>query len=108
MLEGLFKETAELVDAVLGSIAFSGSAYSWGSFDWVQRSTVVAYDPIMAGSAYLLDARSTLRRRRADIVSALPDFYEKSAGLFDGRKTNASDIDRRDQAFLIFLRSFTL
>jgi len=53
-------------------------------------------------SQYLGD-QEELRRRKKEIVAALPSFYDEHYDDFDGRKTNATDIARRDSAMSMFL-----
>lgn len=105
-LEALFVETIQLVFDVLGRGAFWLWRTRAGRYDWVERPTVVAYDPIMAGFSRMLDRGDRLREMAEPLRGSLPSFYETNGALFDGRKTNASDIGARDESFRLFLESF--
>ncbi len=106
-LEEMFVRTTELVFEVLGERAFWLYRERGGSLEWVQRPTLVAYDPIMFGFSRLLAEGDQLKARAKEIQDAMEQFYEENYALFDGRKTNASDIESRDEATGTFLEGFT-
>lgn len=105
-LKQLFISTADLTYEVLGSRAFWLWRARAGTHVWVERPAYIAYDPIMAAFSRLLEHREALRSRRDEIRSNLPNFYEAHYADFDGRKTNPSDIRRRDEVFYDFFSQF--
>ncbi len=105
-LESLFEETIKLVEDVLGERAFWLWRDRQGQRQWVRRPTLVAYDPVMHGfSSHLQDA-GMLRAKAAEIREQISAFYDANYDVFDGRKVNASDVARRDEAFDQFLLTF--
>ena len=65
----------------------------------------VAYDSVMYAFSAMLDRATELRGAASTIQNGLETFYVENYELFDGRKTNASDIAARDEAFVEFLAS---
>jgi hypothetical protein len=105
-LEDIFSRTADLAYDVLGEQAFWLWRKRSGSYVRVERPALTAYDPIMAAFSRLLDHSDSLFSRREEILSQMKDFYEKNDAHFDGRKTNPSDIRRRDALFYDFLKQY--
>ena len=66
----------------------------------MDRPTLIAYDSIMYGFSLFLDRAEQMKEQAAVIVDGRSAFYEQNYSLFDGRKTNASDIARRDDALV--------
>jgi hypothetical protein len=105
-LEELFKKTADLTYDVLGERAFWLWRARAGSHVWIDRPAYVAYDPVMAGFSKLISHGDILRSRREDISNDIRKFYEINHAHFDGRKTNPSDLRRRDELFFQFLSKY--
>lgn len=99
----LFTRAADLTYSVLSEGAFWLWRARAGTHVWVERPVYIAYDPIMAGFSRMLDYREILESKSEQIQSELPGFYEQHYVEFDGRKTNPSDIRRRDELFYAFL-----
>jgi hypothetical protein len=57
----------------------------------------------MAAFSRMLGHGDDLQSKSAEIQADLPGFYEEHYVDFDGRKTNPSDIRRRDELFYAFL-----
>lgn len=104
----LFKSTTELVWSVLGEKAFWLYRERAGSLEWVARPTLVAYDPIMFAFSRLLDHGDQLKARAVEVQNAMEGFYAENYALFDGRKTNATDIEQRDEVTGSFFEKFVL
>jgi hypothetical protein len=102
-LRAIFEETVKLVWDVLGERAFWLWRDRQGKRGWVDRPTLIAYDAVMLSFSQYLGDQEELRRRKKEIVAALPSFYDEHYDDFDGRKTNATDIARRDSAMSMFL-----
>jgi len=105
-LGSVFDGTIKLVDDVLGMRAFWLWRERGGQHAWVEQPTYVAYDAVMHAFSDHLGAADKLRAQRDAIQSGMPVFYEKNYEAFDGRKVNASDIAKRDDAFSAHLRQF--
>ena len=60
----------------------------------------------MAGFSKLISHGDVLRSRREDISNDIREFYEINHAYFDGRKTNPSDLRRRDELFFQFLSKY--
>lgn len=103
-LGALFKETVQLVYDVLGDTAFWLWRERGGSHVWVERPTLIAYDSIMFAFSLFADRAEEVKAAGAAIRAGREEFYVESYELFDGRKTNASDITRRDDALVEYLR----
>lgn len=104
-LAGLFRATTQLVYEVLGHAAFWLWRERAGSHVWVERPTLIAYDSIMFAFSQFVSRADEVKARSAAIEAGRQEFYERSYELFDGRKTNASDIARRDDAVVEYLRA---
>jgi Protein of unknown function DUF262 len=104
-LAGVFSETTGLVHEVLGQKAFWLYRDRAGGKVWVERPVLIAYDSVMYAFSAMLDRRTDLRGAASTIRNGLETFYVENYELFDGRKTNASDIAARDEAFVEFLAS---
>src|SRR5262249_3904826 len=100
-----FHRTTKLVYDVLGDEAFWLWRERRGSHVWVDRPTLIAYDSIMYAFGRLLGDTERLVDLAPQIRSARERFYETNYNLFDGRRTNASDIARRDDAVVEFLQT---
>ena len=102
-LRRIFDETVELVWDVLGKQAFWLWRDRQGTRGWVERPTLIAYDAVMFAFSQYLETQDQLRARKRAIARSLPAFYDEYYDDFDGRKTNATDIARRDSAMSVFL-----
>jgi hypothetical protein len=71
----------------------------------VERPVLIAYDSVMYAFSAMSDRATVLRGAAATIRDGLETFYVENYELFDGRKTNASDIAARDEALIGFLTS---
>lgn len=99
-----FAATADLVYEVLGSTAFWLWRERGGSHQWVERPTLIAYDSIMFAFSLFIARSDDVKVHAPEIRGGLQAFYTENYDLFDGRKTNASDITRRDDAVVEYLR----
>jgi hypothetical protein len=104
-LSALFSATTQLVYVVLGDTAFWLWRERGGSHVWVERPTLIAYDSIMFAFSLFVDRADEVKARGVAIKTGREAFYEHNYELFDGRKTNASDITRRDDAVVEYLRT---
>ena len=102
-LKQLFEETVQLVWEVLGERAFWLWRDRAGKRGWVDRPTLIAYDSVMYAFSQSIGDKKRIRERKRAIVQGLPKFYDTHYSDFDGRKTNASDIARRDSAMTAYL-----
>lgn len=106
-LESLFTQTADLTYTVLGDSAFYVRRPRGGTFAWIARPALSAYDPMMAAFSRLIAESDALISEADKIRNDLGSFYERNHAEFDGRKTNPADIRRRDELVYAFLRGYT-
>lgn len=102
----LFENTIKLVFDVLGEDAFRLYRPRKNEWNWLDRPTIVAYEPIMLAFSQRLDHKTELQDQAENIQAALPSFYQTNYGIFEGRKVNRADIESRNEAFLTFLDTF--
>lgn len=105
-LKSIFVNTIELASKILGERAFWLVRDRRGERVWIERPAMTAYDPIMAALSRLLGEANALQANSAKIRSEIEKFYGENYSDFDGRKTNASDIKRRDDLFFEFFNKF--
>lgn len=103
-LEHLFKSTTELVFETLGEKAFWLWRFRYGTWDWLERPTTVAYDSIMRVFSEHLDDADALRAKAAGAQEAIKAFYEDYAADFEARYTNLTNVRRRDELVEEFVR----
>ncbi len=104
-LARVFTDTTALVHDVLGERAFWLYRDRAANKVWVERPVLVAYDSVMHAFGALSHRSAEIRAATVAIRGRLEFFYVENYELFDGRKTNASDIAARDEAFVAFLAS---
>lgn len=102
-LSSLFNETIFLAYDVLGEGAFWLWRHRNGRWNWLSRSTTVAYDTIMYALSERLAAADVIRAKADMIRAALPQFYETHYSDFAARYTNPSNIAARRALFGEFL-----
>lgn len=93
----LFTETTTLVHDTLGVEAFWLWRYRYGTWNWLQRPTTVAYDAIMRAFSEHLDEAVEIRARSEQFQSEIKRFYEEHADSFDARLTNLTNVRERDE-----------
>lgn len=96
-LGATFTATIDLVMDVLGERAFYIRRDRDSGRVWVPRPTLLAYDCVMSAFSQHLDNAEVLRDRRDAVNVALEYLYDKNASDFDGRKTDAKDVQKRDR-----------
>jgi hypothetical protein len=96
-LGATFTATIDLVMDVLGERAFYIRRDRDSGRVWVPRPTLLAYDCVMSAFSQHLDNAEVLRDRRDAVNMALEYLYDKNASDFDGRKTDAKDVQKRDR-----------
>jgi hypothetical protein len=105
-LDRLFVSTVDLAFDLLGVTAFHLFRPRGEGFAWVRRPAFIAYDPILSSLARLQNSAEDLRKSSADIRQGLETFYQEKVEIFDGRKTNPSDIRARDLSFLEYFSRY--
>ena len=106
-LSGIFVSTINLIEDVLGEQAFwlyrkreKSGVEVW---NWLQRPTLAAYEPLMFVFSTMIDRSAELRSAADAIRSGLPDFYKENYSIFGGRNVNAADLTAREQAYRQYL-----
>lgn len=106
----IFVNTVELAYDVLGEKAFfvrrsrQGSRNQAAGQAWVPRATLLAYDVVMAAFSNHLDNAEILRARNEEVQRRIADLYDQNAADFDGRRTDAQDVARRNQLIMDMLQ----
>ena len=106
----IFTNTVELAYDVLGERAFyirrlrQGSRNQQAGQGWVPRPTLLAYDIVMAAFSNHLENAEILRARHDEVQRRIADLYDENADDFDGRRTDAQDVARRNQLIMDMLQ----
>jgi hypothetical protein len=106
----IFINTVELAYDVLGERAFyirrlrQGSRNQQAGQGWVPRPTLLAYDVVMAAFSNHLENAEILRARHDEVQRRIADLYDENADDFDGRRTDAQDVSRRNQLIMDMLQ----
>ena len=106
----IFVNTVELAYDVLGERAFyirrlrQGSRNQQAGQGWVPRPTLLAYDVVMAAFSNHLENAEILRARPDEVQRRIADLYDENADDFDGRRTDAQDVARRNQLIMDMLQ----
>jgi hypothetical protein len=100
-LENLFVKTIELVFGVLGERAFWLYRIRNGEWHWLKRPTTAVYDPLM----FVFSRADVLLKRKKSFQAKMPEFYKKNYEDFEGRNTNLSILNLRDDRFDELVRS---
>jgi hypothetical protein len=92
----MFEGTCELLWGLLGTRAFCRMS-SEGK--WRERPTKIVYDPLMYAASICWKTRKTERllAGKGIVLGEIQDMYKVHADLFEGRRTNASDILPRNR-----------
>lgn len=104
--EFLFNKTIELVYDVFGETAF----YIWrkrsgNKWNWFNRPTKIAYDPLMQVFSQNLDNSKKIIKNKDKIRSQLPKFYQNNYKEFEGRNNNRPYTQRRIKLMQTFLEN---
>ncbi|WP_103256880.1 DUF262 domain-containing protein [Tabrizicola aquatica] len=106
-LSTIFIDTINLIEDVLGEQAFwlyrkrgKEGSETW---NWLQRATLAAYEPLMFVFSTLTYRAMDLRAAAPAIRDGLPEFYKKNYEIFGGRNVNAADLTAREQAYRAYL-----
>lgn len=106
-LSRIFIDTVELIEAVLGEQAFwlyrKRGKEGNETWNWLQRPTLAAYEPLMFVFSSMLDQAESLKQASSSIRDGLADFYKTNYETFGGRNVNAADLTAREQAYRYYL-----
>ena len=105
-LELLFIDTIKLVYEVFGEKAFFLYRHRKTGWSWYERPTTAVYDPLMTVFSTKLSARSRLLESVERINSEIVNFYMKNYEIFEGRNTNPSALEQRDDKLSEFINRF--
>lgn len=105
----LFENTMDLVMDVLKTKAFQfyrKTNRANSELDWTNKPLKVVYDPIMYAFSQKLEYSEVLIQNKECLIEEIKDFYVTNSTSFSGRKTTATDIDRRIDLMFEFLEDF--
>jgi hypothetical protein len=101
-LEQLFVATIKLAADLFGPSAFWLPRRRAGDFTWYRRPTTVVYDPMMFALSHFTNERSHLPFDENTVKERLFNFYSEHSDKFEGRYTNRSNMNERNDLFLNF------
>jgi len=105
----IFVGTVELAYDVLGEKAFYIRRFRQASRNqpagqaWVPRPTLLAYDVVMTTFSNYLDKAELLRTSYEEVQRRIAEVYDQNTADFDGRRTDARDVARRNQLVMDML-----
>ncbi|HFK2693950.1 TPA: DUF262 domain-containing protein [Kluyvera georgiana] len=106
-MESIFVSTLELIDAIFDDQAFRMYRCRKNKYwSWFERPTTAVYDSLMFAVSNFLDYRNELLSKKTEILNSIEQFYIDNYSTFEGRNTNPAALDRRDEAFLNYLKGF--
>lgn len=105
-LEILFTDTIKLIYDIFGESAFYLYRQRKTGWGWFERPTTAVYDPMMMSLSNRLHHREVLIQKKEIIQAELINFYKENYDKFEGRNTNPSALEERDQKFSDFFDRF--
>ena len=105
-LEHLFSDTIELAYELFGDSAFHLYRKRKTSWSWYERPTTAVYDPLMKSLSDRLASKNILISQRDSIIQGMTVFYTDHYEKFEGRNTNPSALEDRDNKFNEFLDGY--
>lgn len=105
-LEILFSDTIKLIYDIFGESAFYLYRQRKTGWGWFERPTTAVYDPMMMSLSNRLHHREVLIQKKDNIQAELINFYKENYDKFEGRNTNPSALEDRDQKFSEFFDRF--
>lgn len=99
-LKELFENTLKLAYDIFGDSAFymyrkRETLNGDEKWNWFSRTTTTVYDPMMQVLSNLLPYKEILVNKKVDIQVEIKNFYKEKYELFEGRKNNKVDIEKR-------------
>jgi len=104
--ELLFKSTIKLAYNLFGDQAFFLYRQRKTGWSWYERPTTAVYDPLMFALSNNLNISEQLLAKKENINQELIEFYRENYTYFEGRNTNPSALENRDQLFIQFISRF--
>lgn len=105
-LEKLFVETTDLAYNIFGPSAFYLYRKRKTGWGWYERPTTAVYDPMMMSLSRRVESKKKLISKKESIVSSLLGFYKAHYEKFEGRNTNPTALEERDNLFNEFFDGF--
>ena len=105
-LELLFVDTIRLAYDLLGESAFYLYRKRKGRWAWYERATTAVYDPLMFALSQNLANREALLSKKSSFQHGLEQFYKDNYEFFEGRNTNPSALEKRDDLFVNYVERF--
>lgn len=102
----LFIKTIQLTFDIFGPTAFWMYRKRQEKWGWYQRSTTAIYEPMTFSISKFLKHAEILKSKSAQIQNELVGFYKDNYEDFEGRNTNASTLNKRDDLFYSLLKKF--
>lgn len=102
----LFADTIKLTYDIFGNTAFWMYRKRQDKWGWYQRSTTAIYEPLTFSVSKLVKHSTVLKKKSELIQKDLVDFYKNNYESFEGRNTNSSTLNKRDDLFSEFLEQY--
>jgi hypothetical protein len=101
----LFIDTIEFLYELLGDSAFYLYRERSGNWNWYNRPTTAAYDPLTLIASEFLDRKAEILLKKDSIKVSLENFYQTHYEKFGGRNTNPGIVSEREQLFRQFFEN---
>lgn len=102
----LFRDTINLAFDLFGNSAFYLYRERQTGWSWYDRPTTAVYDPMMYALSQNIQSRDVLVANKVAMQEALSELYMANYDSFEGRNTNPSALEARDQIFIDFVQGF--
>ncbi|TRN17442.1 DUF262 domain-containing protein [Vibrio fluvialis] len=105
-ISNIFSNTMKLTYELFGSTAFWMYRRRKDKWGWYQRATTAIYEPLTYVLSTLIEHEDSLLRNKELIQNDLIEFYTINYDDFEGRNTNTSTLNKRDELFEEFLKKY--
>lgn len=105
-LKDTFEKSIALAYGIFEEQAFFLYRKRKTGWSWFERPTTAVYDPMMYALSLNIINADRLISRRDEIQSKLPGFYQANYESFEGRNTNPTALEMRQNLFVSFFSEF--
>lgn len=109
-LSNIFETTISFAFQLFGKYAFylwrcrkTQNGLKWG---WYERPTTTVYDPLMVVLSEISPQKERLLDKSKKIREDIKLFYQENYGVFEGRNSNRSDIEKRIALYRNFMKNY--
>ncbi|MBE4579683.1 hypothetical protein BOO30_19250 [Vibrio navarrensis] len=102
----IFLNTMKLTYELFGPTAFWMYRKRKDKWGWYQRATTAIYEPLTYVLSTLIEHEESLLKNKELIQNDLIEFYTINYDDFEGRNTNTSTLNKRDELFEDFFKKY--